>query len=96
MQHPSQPATNTIRTNPSQFGPLDLQLGDSQRIPLGRYREADPAPEFYIQYQPDIPNIVTHGMIKLPLGDGQNYVLTCQLQSFYDQLVTIAIQRRNA
>jgi hypothetical protein len=97
MQHPShQPPANIIRANPSHLGPLDLQPGASQRIPLGRYREADSAPEFHIQYQPDIPNIVTHEMIKLPLGDGQNYVLTCQLQSFADQPVTVTITCRNA
>jgi hypothetical protein len=96
MQHPRHPSTNVIRANPTQFGPLDLQPGDSQRVPLGRYREADAEPQFDVHYQPDVPRIVTHEIIKLPLGDGQNYVLTCQLQSFYDQLVTVAIQRRNA
>jgi hypothetical protein len=94
MQHPSQQSTNIIRANPSQLGPLDLQPGDSQRIPLGRFREADTEPQFDVHYQPDVPHVVTHEIIKLPLGDGQSYVLTCQLQSFYDQPVTVTVLRR--
>lgn len=96
MKLPSQTSARLLRANPTTFGPLALKPGESRHVSLGRYLEADSAPEFDVHYQPTVPHIVAHEIIKLPLGDDQTYVLTCQLQSFSDQPVAVTIQRRSS
>src|SRR5690242_7342246 len=95
MQHARQQANaNVIRDNPTEFGPLTIKANGSHRLPLGRYREADPTPQFNVHYEPAIPRIVTHEIIKLPVDDGRDYVLFGQFQSFYDQDVRVRVKRQ--
>jgi hypothetical protein len=93
MQHTQRHAqTNTIRENPKTFEPVILQPLGGIRIPLGRYRDTEPEPQFDIRYEPALPHIISHELLKLPIDDN-SYTLTSQLQSFHDQPVTVLVRR---
>lgn len=82
-----------FRQNPREFGPVTVEPNEMKRIPLGRYREADPEPRFAIRYDPDVENIMVHKPIKI--GDGTIYILSYQFQNFGDVAVTVWVRRRN-
>ena len=95
MQHPKHHAqTKTIRDNPTSFEPVTLKPLGSTRISLGRYRDTEPEPQFDIHYEPALPHIISHEILKLPIGDS-SYTLTSQVQSFHDEPVTVRVERTN-
>ena len=85
--------TPKIRKNPESFDPVTLARYDTIRIPLGRYRDNQPEPQFDIAYEPALPYAATCEFIKLPLNNG-SYTLTAQLQNFHSASVTVTISRR--
>lgn len=97
MQHPQrQPNTNVIRNDSIEFGPVTIEANGSQRLPLGRYRKSEPEPQFNVHYEPAVPQIVTHEIIRLPVDDGRSYQLYCHFQNFYDHDVTVKVERQFA
>jgi hypothetical protein len=93
MQQPDQPLTKRTRGNPHTFEPILVKANANERLPLGRYREDDPEPKFTIDYEPAVPEVITHEIIKLPLNDGCSYTLSAHFQNFYDQDVAVTVRR---
>lgn len=93
MQHSNRDIpTNVIRKNPQSFEPATLPPYGTRRIPLGRYRDTEPEPEFTITYEPALPYEAAFDLIKLPLDNG-NYTLTAQIQSFHHAPITVTVCR---
>lgn len=95
MQHPNRDIpTNIIRKNLQSFKPVTLSPYGTLSIPLGRYRDTEPEPEFAITYEPALPYEAAFDIVKLPLDNG-SYTLTAQIQSFHHAPVVVLISRSN-
>lgn len=94
QQSNHRPRINTVRENPTTFDPVTIAPHASARLPLGRFRDTDPIPQFEIRYEPNLPNIMTHELIRLSLNNGF-YVLTGQFQSFHDAELTVIVSRHH-